>query len=228
MNFSFEEKLDEINELLIRNRVKWQLDSITWMDYDDVCQIIRTHIYTKWHLWDQERAFKPWCSSVISNQIFNLVRNNYANFAKPCIKCEFNIGGEGCSKTKSLKQDSSCILYSKWEKNKKHAYDIKIPVSIDDNEFVNNLKENSFLNYEEKVDEIHEKVLLYLSNERHKEIYKLLYIEGLEEEEVAKRMNFKKDTSSERKANRYKQINNLRKKFYELAKQVILENDIIK
>jgi RNA polymerase sigma factor (sigma-70 family) len=227
MNYSFEDKLDEINELLVRNRVKWQLDALSWMDYDDVCQIIRTHIYTKWSLWDQSRAFKPWCSSVISNQIFNLVRNNYANFAKPCLKCEFNTGAESCSRTKSLKQDSSCKLYLKWEKSKKNAYDIKIPVSINDSEIINTLKEVSCFNYEEKIEEIHSKILSQLSNTRHREIYRMLYIEGLEEETVAKKMNFKKDTTSERKSNRYKQITNLKKKFYELAKQVIIENDIL-
>jgi hypothetical protein len=57
------------------------------------------------------------------------------------LKCEFNIGGEGCSKNKSSKQDSSCKLYLKWLKGKKNAYDVKIPVSIDDNDFINYLKE---------------------------------------------------------------------------------------
>jgi RNA polymerase sigma factor (sigma-70 family) len=227
MNYTFEDKFEEINDLLRRNRVKWQLDAIAWMDYDDVCQIIRVHIFNKWKLWDQTRSFKPWCSSVISNQIYNLVRNNYANFAKPCLKCEFNIGGEGCSKNKSSKQDSSCKLYLKWLKGKKNAYDVKIPVSIDDNEFVNYLKEGSFLDYEVKIEEIHVKMLEELSNDRHREVYKLLYIEGFDEEYVAKKMKFKKDPTSERKSSRYKQINNIKKKFYELAKKIIMENDII-
>lgn len=228
MQFTFEEKLGEIDELLIRNRMKWQLDSISWMDYDDVCQIIRTHIYTKWHLWDQSRSFKPWCSSVISNQIFNLVRNHYTNFAKPCLNCQFNAGADGCTKTKSQKQESSCKLYAKWENNKKHAHDIKLPVSIEGNELVNNLTEVNFIDYELKIDELHDKIMERLTNPRHKEIYKMLYIDGEDESTVASKMKFKKDTTSERKSNRYKQINNLRKKYYELAKEILLDKDIIK
>jgi RNA polymerase sigma factor (sigma-70 family) len=227
MNYTFEDKFEEINDLLKRNRVKWQLDAISWMDYDDVCQIIRMHLYKKWSLWDQTRSFKPWCSSVISNQIYNLVRNHYSNFAKPCIKCEFNTGADLCSKTKSSKQDSSCKLYLKWLNGKKNAYDVKIPVSLDNNDFVNLLKEGSFLDYETKIEEVHVKMLEHLSNDRHREVYKLLYIEGYDEEYVAKKMKFKKDPTSERKSSRYKQINNIKKKFYELAKKIIMENDII-
>ena len=69
----YNDKIDEINELLIKLRNKWRLDSIQWMDYDDVSQHIRLHIWRKWDKWNQERPFAPWCRTVISNQIINLI-----------------------------------------------------------------------------------------------------------------------------------------------------------
>ena len=80
MNEDFDSQCDSLEELLKRYRPKWQLSALAWIDYDDVCQIIRFHIYKKWHLWDQTRPFKPWASMIISNQIKNLIRNNYTNF----------------------------------------------------------------------------------------------------------------------------------------------------
>ena len=63
-------------------------------------------------------------------------------------------------------------------------------------------------------------------NEKHKQIYKMLYIEHIDEKHVAQKFGFKKDTSK-RKTPRYKQINNLKKKFYLLAVNIIKEDDLI-
>ena len=80
----FVDCLDMINTEIAKRRGKWQLDSISWMDYDDVAQILRFHIYRKWHLFDQTKNPKPWVRTIITNQIKNLIRNNYSNFVKPC------------------------------------------------------------------------------------------------------------------------------------------------
>lgn len=223
----FEDRIDEIDELLIRNRGKWQLDAITWMDYEDVCQIIRHHIYNKWHLWDQSRPFRPWASTVICHQIRNQIRNNYLNFAKPCSnKCEFNTGGDTCGKTESGKQDSTCPLYAKWLKGKKKAHDVKLPLSMDDNLSEITSNNDTFMDYDSSAEELHLRVLEKLKNERHREVYRLLFVQGKSEDYVAEKLGFKKDTSSERKSKRYKQLNNLQKRFYELAKEIISEEDI--
>jgi len=131
MDKGYEDLVPEIEQLLSRYRAKWQLNSIAWLDYDDVCQIIRTHIYKKWHLWDQKRAFKPWASMLISNQIKNLIRNHYGNFAKPCLRCPFYLGGDDCSKTLSKEQDESCLDFAKWKSKKQSAFNLKMPVSLD-------------------------------------------------------------------------------------------------
>ena len=62
-------------------------------------------------------------------------------------------------------------------------------------------------------------------NGKHKEIYKLLFIDHADEVDVAKKFGFKRDTSK-RKTPRYKQINNLKKKFYNIAIKVIKEEDL--
>ena len=92
MKEAFEDKREDLDQLLLKYRPKWQLSALAWLDYDDVCQIIRLHVYNKWHLWDQSRPFKPWASMIISNQIKNLIRNNYTSFANPCLRCQYNMG----------------------------------------------------------------------------------------------------------------------------------------
>ena len=89
------------------------------MDYDDVCQIIRLHIYKKWHLWDQSRPFKPWASMIISNQIKNLIRNNYSSFAKPCLRCPHNMGATSCELQKVKSKTKLALILPNGRKRKK-------------------------------------------------------------------------------------------------------------
>ena len=63
-------------------------------------------------------------------------------------------------------------------------------------------------------------------SERHKAIYAMLYIDHKDETEVAKKFGFKGD-STKRKTIRYKQISNLKKKFYRIAIKIMEDNDIL-
>jgi hypothetical protein len=72
---------------------------------------------------------------------------------------------------------------------------------------------------------LHNLVIKKLS-ERHKAIYIMLYIEHKDEKAVAKKFGFKGD-STKRKTIRYKQISNLKKKFYKIALKIIREHDIL-
>lgn len=225
MDKKYEDLSLEIDELLLKYKAKWQLKSLSWLDYDDVCQIIRSHIYKKWHLWDQTRPFKPWASMLISNQIKNLIRNNYSNYAKPCLKCPYFLSNEECAFTESGKQDSSCDTYAKWQKKKEKAYNIKIPISLDCVLYQNETDTDPEFNYEQKIDTIHRLTMDCLSD-KHKEIYHMLYIQHIDEHAIAKKFGFKKD-SSKRKTPRYKQINNLKKKFFSIAEKIIKDNDLL-
>jgi RNA polymerase sigma factor (sigma-70 family) len=226
MGEEYDDKREDLDELLKKYRGKWQLNALAWLDYDDVCQIIRIHIYKKWHLWDQERPFKPWAAMIISNQIKNLVRNNYTSFARPCLRCPHNMGNTACSLTKSREQDTSCLLFAKWKKKKERAYNIKLPLSLDDAVAVSSTTPSQdHLNYADSATKLHKLVIEHL-NDKHKQIYIMLYIQNEDENKIAEKFGFKAD-SSKRKKPRYKQMANLKKKFYILALKIIKENDIV-
>jgi len=225
MEFKFEDKIGELDELLCRYRAKWQLNAIAWMDYDDVCQIIRLHVVNKWHLWDQNRAFKPWASMLISHQMMNLVRNHYTNFAKPCLKCPHYAGGDGCLLTKSGVQDEECAIFAKWKKKKEKAYNLKLPLPMEDGVFLGETHINDNFNYDQSSKRLHDIMLSQLTG-RHKQIYQKLFMQGWTDQEVADFYKFKPD-SSKRKTPRYKQLANLKKRFYDMAVLAINENDIL-
>jgi hypothetical protein len=127
----FEDMYDTIDQVIKKRKNKWKLKAITWFDFEDIEQIIKVHIYKKWHLWDQTRAIEPWVNRIVTNQIRNIIRNNYTSFARPCLSCPFNQNKEGdsgaemsCGFTTSGKQCNECPLFAKWEKVKKSAYDV--------------------------------------------------------------------------------------------------------
>jgi hypothetical protein len=62
-------------------------------------------------------------------------------------------------------------------------------------------------------------------SEKHFCIYKMIYIDHLPEEDVAKKMGYKSNEKG-RKAG-YKQLKNLKKIFIERAKEIIDKRDII-
>jgi|TARA_R110002110_G_scaffold36653_6_gene122023 DNA-directed RNA polymerase specialized sigma24 family protein len=224
MHKVYEDQHNDIEEMLRRYRAKWQLTAIAWMDYDDVCQQIRLHIHKKWHLWKQDLPFKPWVSTLISNQIKNMVRNNYTSFAKPCLRCPHYMGGDLCNLTSSGKQDDLCAIFSHWQKKKQSAYNLKLPLSLEEPAILNIECVRNDVDYETSSQKLHKFILAKLS-EKHAEIYTLLYIEHQEDYVVAERYGFKLDKS--KKTPRYKQIKNLRKKFYEMAQKVMQEEDIL-
>ena len=223
----YEDEIDVINEEIRKRKNKWFLDSMPWISFEDVEQIIRIHIYQKWNQWDQKRDLKPWINKIITNQFKNILRNYYLNFAKPCSNCPFDtsIGGDNlCSFTKSGSQDSSCPLYKKWEKSKKSAHDVKIPLRLDAQEYESgNFSVNQF-NVDQAIVAVQKHLKEELS-ERHYHIYQMLFIENKNEDEVAKELGYKTNEQG-RKAG-YKQIKNMRKFFKEKVMRIIKSKDII-
>ena len=223
----YEDKIDIINGEIRKRKHKWFLDSIPWISFEDVEQIIRLHIYHKWDQWDQKRDLKPWINKIISNQFKNILRNFYLNFAKPCSNCPFDssIGGENlCSFTKSGTQDNSCPLYKKWEKSKKSAHDVKIPLRLDAKEYESTEFSANTFNVDLAVVAVQKHLKADLS-ERHYKIYKMLFIDNITEDQVARELGYKTNESG-RKAG-YKQIKNLRKFFKEKVIRIIKNKDII-
>jgi len=228
----FEEMYEVIDQIIKKRQMKWKLKAIAWFDFQDIEQMIKLHIYNKWHLWDQSRAIEPWINRIVTNQLRNIIRNNYSSFAKPCLSCSFNQNKtsldkgieDSCGFTPSKKQCSECPLFAKWEKTKKSAYDLKIPVSLENHKNYHlNIKQADsvdFLNAENKLHSLMKANL----NDKYFFIYKMFFIDCLTDDEVAKFLKFR--TSEKGRKAGYKQIKNLKKLLYLKAKQILEEHDI--
>jgi len=219
---TFEDCIDVIDLEIKKRRSKWGLTALAWMDYDDVSQIIRIHIHKKWHLYDPSKNLLPWIRTIISNQLKNLIRNNYGNFMKPCARCAAAEGESGCTIYKT--QCNDCPLFRNWERNKKSAYETKMPVPLENHfQEVYSISNSSSLNIEKTAGKIHLKMKENLKRNEWL-IYKYLYIDNLSELETAKKMGYK--TSEKNRSPGYKQIKNIKKKIIIKVKKV-LENDEI-
>jgi len=220
----YADHINTIDSLLERKRRKWLLKAAAWMDYDDVKQIILIHIHKKWHLYDKDKPIGPWANRLIDNQIRNLLRNNYKNFARPCLQCPHSAGGDECLFTKSGVQDESCTLYQKWSQKKKFGYNIKLPVSLENH--VRELEPNhkNYSDIEGQTIKINERMKERLS-ERYYTAYLMMCIENKTDEEIAEFMGYK-SSEKNRKAG-YKQIKNLKETFKKHVMDILNSEDII-
>jgi hypothetical protein len=227
----FEDMYDIIDQVIKKRKNKWKLKAITWFDFEDIEQIIKVHIHKKWHLWDQSRAIEPWVNRIVTNQIRNIIRNNYTSFARPCLSCPFNQNKEGdsgvemsCGFTTSGKQCNECPLYAKWEKVKKAAYDVKITVSLENHKnYFMNCESSVSYDYKNAETKLHNLMKNNLSD-KHFFIYKMFFIDNLNDDQVASILKFK--TSEKGRKAGYKQIKNLKKMLYIKAQTLLKENDI--
>jgi DNA-directed RNA polymerase specialized sigma24 family protein len=218
---SFESKISEINQEINKRKHKWNLTSLAWMDFSDVSQILRIHIYKKWNLYDPKKPLAPWINRIVSNQIKNLIRNNYGNYSRPCLKCAAAEQEDGCSIYAS--QCSKCPLYAKWEKSKKSAHNIKLPVALENHtQEVHNIIENE-IDIEKTAKNIHAKMQQVLKPIEWK-FYDLYYVQHKSEEESARSMGYK-TTEKNRKIG-YKQVKNLKKSIMIKVKKYLYNGDI--
>lgn len=230
----YEELFPIIDREIKKRRGKWSLTSLAWIDYDDVSQIIRSHIFNKWDQWDQSRPLLPWINKIITNQLKNILRNYYSNFVRPCLSCPFNQAAPTkensgavdslCGFTSSGLQDSECPLFAKWEKTKKYAYDIKMPVALEHHTYEVHRIEESFYDVEIARERLNRAMKEALTD-RQFLVYDLLFVQHKSEEDVAKILGFK-TTEKGRKAG-YKQIKNLKKLFTKKAAKILETQDII-
>lgn len=213
---TFEDMIHVIDEEIGKRRGRWKLKAIPSIDFSDVAQIIRLHIWKKFDQWDQARPLEPWLNRIITRQIYNLLRNWYGNFARPCLGCAANQGGDLCAIVG--KQCSLCPIYAHWEKHKKSAYDTKLPLPIEGRE------QQVFSIPEEpedlmkEVEELHKRMKEILTPLQYR-FYDLAYIQGKSEDEIAQLMGYKTNEKN-RKAG-YKQYPNMRKLIIEKAKKII-------
>lgn len=217
----FEDYLSIIDTEIAKRKHKWSLTSLTWMDFDDVSQIIRIHIYKKWSQYDPKKPIQPWLNSIITNQIRNLIRNNYSNYARPCLKCGAAKDQNGCEIYKT--QCSDCPLYANWMKRKQPATNIKIPVSIENhsNEVTSIFDESSDVS--KHITVMHDKMKEILKPIEW-QVYEGLFILNEDEDAVAAKLGYISNEKGRRPG--YKQIRNIRKTIILKAKKCLTNGDI--
>lgn len=218
---NFEDNIKFIDSEIAKRRDLWTLSSIQWMDFDDVAQIIRIHLNDKWHLYNPEKPLGPWLNKVIAHQIKNIIRNIYGNYSRPCLKCCAAEGENLCKIY--ISQNSGCPLYKAWEKSKKQAYEVKIPLPIE--KFMNehDVGYNDEQDIQVAAQAIHKKMKTILKPIEWK-AYKMLFIDNLPEEEIAIKMGYKSNETG-RKAG-YKQIKNIRKSIMEKVKKALSNDEV--
>lgn len=228
---TFEEMYETIDCVIKKRKNKWKLKAIAWFDFEDIEQLIKLHVYKKWSLWDQKRPIEPWINKITTNQIRNIIRNNYTSFARPCLSCPFNTNKEinsvkefSCGFTKSKTQCEECPLFAKWQKIKKPAYDVKMTVSLENHKnYFSTFEVPTQTNYELAEKRLHDLMRSQLTDKQFF-IYKMFFIDHLSDEDVARILKFKTNEKG-RKAG-YKQIKNLKKMLFLKAKTLLQENDI--
>lgn len=225
----FEDCLESIdNEINKRkNQVHLYLNDF---DFSDIAQIIRLHIYQKWHLWDDKRPFENWVNVIISNQIKNFIRNNYTSVAPPCYKCPMNQGGTLCSFTSSGEQCAECPLYKKWEIGKRNGFNIKFAASLEEKDLDDQSLYSKVESTDQNIDwgECIKKLDKHLKTRLSKElyfVYRFLYVLGNTDEDLAKYLKFK--TNEKNRVPGYKQIYNFKQKIIKEAKDILKEEDVL-
>lgn len=221
---TYEECYPIIDSVVAKYKNKWRLKAINWFDFEDVAQVVKTHIFKKWDLWDQDRPLEPWVSRIASHQIKNIVRNNYTNYVKPCASCSYNLGENSCSLTKSRTQNTSCTMYAKWAKSKRQGYGVKMPLSMEHHLQEIDSLTDSRVDFESSIQKLNEVLKRELSEEYY-QVYIMLFFKNSSESEVAAYMGYK--TTEKNRTAGYKQIKNLKKMLKEKVQNIIAKNDII-
>ena len=212
-NYTYEDFSEVIDLAIKKQQYKWRLNAVRWFDFEDVEQIIKVHIAKKWDMWDQERPLEPWIGRIISNQIRNLVRNHYGNYVNPCPKHQ-----------EPDHDSSTCPICQKWEKSKKAGLELKIPLSTED--FIKEVTNKQYLDFDfsSSLEKLNFEMEARLKD-NHYVAYRMLYFESSSEEDVAKFMGYK--ISPQKRKLGYRQVKNLKKKFLQVAIEILKEQDII-
>jgi hypothetical protein len=155
-----------------------------------------------------------------------MLRNHYSNFSRPCLKCKFNTGEYGCSVYGT--QNGGCRDYAKWEKTKKSAYDIKFPVSMNSPNSQNpeTTLESVLQSTEMGLDIEH---IIPIFNDIMKKnlstiewkVYEYMYLQNIEEADIAKKMGYKLSYKDGRPA--YRQISKIKSKILQKARVLVKE-----
>ncbi len=221
---TFEERIPEIRLALHKRRHRWTLAAVEWKDIESV---IFNHIYRKYHTFDPARGeFSHWLSGLISNQISNELRNRWRKYQRPCVRdnCPYNTGNSTCSKTPSGLQCVECPAFRKWQEKKELEHNIAQTLTIENHTQEVFSRPDDSINLEAgkaRLD-VHLKKRLTRHDYR---IYKMLYVQHLEEAEVGKKMGYK--TKKGTMYAGYLAILDAKKRIVATSKVILAEEDVL-
>jgi len=219
---SFEDRYESIVREIEKRRYKWRF---TRLSFDDASQIILTKIFVKYYQYDERKGeFTHWLNKVISSALKNILRDNLTKFSRPCIlKCPFNLGDNHCSYTKSGKQCEECPLFASWKKRKENHFNVQQSLPLESHIQEVHSIAGDFVDIESAKVEIDKEMKKRLKSSEFT-IYKMLYIDNMEPEDVGRILKYKKAKNSSIPG--YQIQLKLKKKFVELASLIIQEKGL--
>ncbi len=177
----FEDFQDEAISIVAKRKGSWTLDTVPW---EDVEQILLTRLWLKFKLYDQSLKFENWANRTISNALKNLLRDNCYKFQRPCLKCAYNVGGDGCSFTSNNQQCAQCPLYAGWAAKKQNLFNIKSAFSIENHiQTIGNMQ-CDFVDVDSAKKIIDKQVLANLDTAKERKLYRVFYVKKIEERET--------------------------------------------
>lgn len=182
----YEDCLDVINNEINKRYGRWRLPHL--MEFADVAQTLRLHIWKKWHLYNPKYPLANWLSRIISNQLKNLLRNLTTGTGRPCEGCIYNQPGDGCAKYEV--KSHHCGLYARWLHKTHKSISIVSPIAGD--EHFAHLEDNYVsMDWDKHIQALHPKIMSIL-RPRQQQVYELCYIRNLSNEEAAEMMGYKR------------------------------------
>lgn len=210
-----------------KRRGKWQLDSLHFVTWDDIRQVLLLHVVRKIHLWKPEiKPLPNYLHGLLGNRIKNIIRDYYGNAQNPCVRCVHNTGGERCAVFKT-QNNSSCSLFSKWNISKRYKLEIAFALSQDaeiPGEEYSSLKheltsrECNFLDFEIKIPEFNSLLKAKLRPLEWK-AYTYLFIDHLSDIQTAKQLGY--DTTGGKSSGGYKNILKIKTKIYKVSVEIV-------
>ncbi|MDO8609362.1 MAG: hypothetical protein Q7R95_02350 [bacterium] len=217
----FEANYEIFNTEIEKRRRKWTLKAIPSIEFEDIKQILLRHLFIKIDLYDSSKSpLSHWTNTILSNQLSNLLRNLFYNHSRPCLKCACILPDNGCELYKE--QTNKCPLYAIWEKGKKSANDIKLPLPICNHETeVFDLPSQEY-NYEKAAEKLHQEMCKILKPHEWT-VYKMMFIFFMTDAQIAKKMKW---VSSEGRKPGYGNLARLKKIFLQKARKIKEEIDL--
>jgi hypothetical protein len=209
-----------IDKEIRKRRHKWLYHHIEW---DDVAQTIRAKIALRWGHWDQTRPLAPYVNRIITRHLQNLVRDSYAKLVKPCVKCAGNEGENFCRFTASKTQCAQCPLYAEWQKSRESAFNVSLPVPIENHiDEVVNIQED-FVDIEDGRQKLTKLLKKHLTPVEYK-IYVWFFVEGRDDMYVSQKMNLK--TTEENRIPGYRTIKKYKVLIEQKTRAILKEHDL--